>query len=339
MSPGLRALFPQGEIARRHCDGGERELLSARFAPGLSSLAAMLGRSQAVRQRILIPPYGGSNPPAPANDFSSLPFRCSMRQLDVGPLSDFAAWEPANKLRRTVCVDRHDSQAHLRPPAQLTGRDRKIEAPPSARRVSSEGPRIDNFLTDRARVCYCFSEFSGALAGRFMGPGRARDSARNEMGVKPLKTNNSAKWSISPPSMISITYGRGAKPFVSLNEMRPVDFAGFPRRRGAKSGPTKSMTASGLAGLTPRPHASRSPQSGRLEGWSRRAFGAPRGARSEEGLGSGCESEMAPHAIGIAQNRLANGARANFLWMSFEARRNRLKRRDSDSRAAPPAAA
>ena len=32
----------------------------------------MMGRSQVVRQRILIPPYGGSNPPAPANIFNVL---------------------------------------------------------------------------------------------------------------------------------------------------------------------------------------------------------------------------------------------------------------------------
>ena len=31
-----------------------------------------MGRSQVVRQRILIPPFGGSSPPAPANDFNML---------------------------------------------------------------------------------------------------------------------------------------------------------------------------------------------------------------------------------------------------------------------------
>ena len=48
---------------------GRRRYVAARRAVTLSNL----GRSQVVRQRILIPPCGGSNPPAPANHFNGLP--------------------------------------------------------------------------------------------------------------------------------------------------------------------------------------------------------------------------------------------------------------------------
>jgi hypothetical protein len=42
-----------------------------------------VGRSQVVRQRILIPPYGGSNPPAPATLFNALPLhRSAIPTLD-----------------------------------------------------------------------------------------------------------------------------------------------------------------------------------------------------------------------------------------------------------------
>jgi hypothetical protein len=47
---------------RRYGPAQPRAALSARFFP-----VPGLGRSQVVRQRILIPPFGGSSPPAPAS--------------------------------------------------------------------------------------------------------------------------------------------------------------------------------------------------------------------------------------------------------------------------------
>src|SRR5262249_23941703 len=71
--------------------------------------------------------------------------------------------------------------------------------------------------------------------------------ARNENGVKPLKTNSPSKWLDFAPPMISMASDPGAKRFVSHGEMRPVDFADFPPRRGSKRNDREIMLASRLA--------------------------------------------------------------------------------------------
>jgi hypothetical protein len=96
---------------------------------------------------------------------------------------------------------------------------------------------------------------------------------RNEKGGKPLKTNNSAKRPISHPQSSQRLTTRLAKPFISLGERNPFAFAGFSASSRAK---TQSREING--------------------GFGARAADVARV----------CDSEMAPQAVGIAQNGLVN---------------------------------
>src|SRR6185437_1716940 len=104
-----------------------------------------------------------------------------------------------------------------------------------------------NSLCDLANQCYCnwkyritrlrttrhrhaHASFRGGAAiggGQSQGPENGAKTARNEMGSKSLKTNDSAKWPISRPQQ-----SQGLAPAVRnrsfrLREMNPVVFAGF----------------------------------------------------------------------------------------------------------------
>ena len=66
------------------------------------------------------------------------------------------------------------------------------EGAPVEGRGARQGNRL--FLDGPAGVCYCFSELTARPARGFMWPGRRLRFMRNEKGLKPLKTNNCAKW-------------------------------------------------------------------------------------------------------------------------------------------------
>jgi hypothetical protein len=84
-----------------HCGAGHPELLSARFPPRPFEPCDALGRSQVVRQRILIPPSGGSNPPAPASAFKMTYINdlgVVRRAILPNPLSNTALLRDRNRL-------------------------------------------------------------------------------------------------------------------------------------------------------------------------------------------------------------------------------------------------
>jgi hypothetical protein len=89
------------------------------------------------------------------------------------------------------------------------------------------------------------------------------------------------------PLMISTTYNRIAKPSVSRCERNPSFLLVFPLRRGPKRERAKSTADSGRAADVAR-------------------------------VG---DSEMAPQAVGIAQNGLGNGAAGCNRWAGESVRR------------------
>ena len=86
--------------------GGPPRRVLRRLHANSADVAAMrggMGRSQVVRQRILIPPFPGSNPGAPANDFHGLALRTPTADPRSFPLirtKQNAKWRP--KRRKSV---------------------------------------------------------------------------------------------------------------------------------------------------------------------------------------------------------------------------------------------
>jgi len=77
---------------------------------------------------------------------------------------------------------------------------------------------------------------AGGFGGRESALGIRAKRKRGQV----IENKQSGETTNFAPPMISITYDPGAKGFISLREMNPFVFVGFPSRRGSKRNGAKS---------------------------------------------------------------------------------------------------
>jgi hypothetical protein len=89
------------------------------------------------------------------------------------------------------------------------------------------GEKIEHCLDGAAGVFYCFSEIKAKPDSRFSWAARRRSQFAKRNGGQGIENKQFREMAHFVHPMISKTYDQGAKPIVSLCEMKPFAFAGF----------------------------------------------------------------------------------------------------------------
>jgi hypothetical protein len=129
------------------------------------------------------------------------------------------------------------------------------EGAPVEGRGARQGNRL--FLDGPAGVCYRFSELTARLARRFMRAGMAVAIRAKRKRGQAIENKQLCEIPRFAPPMISMAYGRLAKPLVSLGERILSLLLVFPPRRGPRRKGAKSTADSGRTRRTLRGSATR----------------------------------------------------------------------------------
>ena len=146
---------------------------------------------------------------------------------------------------------------------------RRIASAQAGDSRTASSPDRDVFHSSPRMIATVFQSWRPAR--RFMGPGRRLRFHAKRKGGQAIENKQFCEMAYFASPMISMT----SKPFVSLGERKSFAFAVFPPRRGPRRKGAKSTADSGLASDVARVS----------------------------------DSEMAPQAVGIAQNGLASSPR------------------------------